>query len=431
MHRRLIALLLVLAIAAALLPMASAATYEGLHNDRIKEALRAIMFVREGNYTSVTPQDSNAVSIGFVQWHGGQAWELLMEIIERNPSQAKSILGDKFYGEIVNGSYKSWSNRTVTSEEKKLLQELLATPESIAAQDARADRYFDNFIDASWKAGMRTDATVTYYSCMYNQWGSGGIQTYMKHIRETMGTTTSTLYYSLDAFHEAVLATDYGKAYRRGREYAYNYIKSLGWNTAGPDPIRISGCPGCPGEMFYDMPAKDHWAHEAIEFVLRKGLFEGVDQTHFQPSGTMTRAMLVTVLYRLDGQKAVRTQSRFADVQRGKWYTAAVDWATDMQLVQGVSDDSFAPNDPVTREQFVTILDRFCQYQGRYQAPSCELSEYADNGKIAQFAMEHMRWAVGNGILKGIAAGGVTNLCPKTSVTRAQVALMLMRYCNL
>jgi len=440
MHRRLIALFLVLAIAAALLPVASAAEYEGLHIDAIKAALRVIMFAREGTYTSVTPQDSNAVSIGFVQWHGGQAWELLMEIIERNPTKAKSILGDTFYGEIVGGSYKSWSNRSVTSEEKRLLQELLGTPESIAAQDARADRYFDDFIKASWKAGMRTDATVTYYSTMYNQWGSGGVQTYMKYIRATMGVDTSYLYYSLDAFHTAVLNTNYGQAYIKGRKYVYEYIKSLGWNTSGPDQPgtpsvpeqpRVNDCPNCPGAAFYDMPAKSNWAHEAIEFVLQKGLFNGVDKTHFDPNGTMTRAMLVTVLYRLDGQKTPAKQSSFADVKRGQWYTDAVDWASAEDLIQGVSDTRFAPNDPLTREQLVTLLDRFSQYQGKYSPVSGSLSGYADEASVSLFAVEHMRWAVAAGILKGVTENGVTALQPKQPVTRAQVALMLMRYCNL
>ena len=160
MKRRVIALLLVLALGLSMVPFAAAAEYEGLHQDRILPAMRDLMLLVEGNYTSVTRNDSNALSIGFIQWHGGQALNLLKAIVDRDPESAQKILGDDLLSQIVNGNYDAWYYRTLTAEEGKRVSELLGTKAGMEVQDEFAYEYFLKFIDAGWKMGMRTDATT-------------------------------------------------------------------------------------------------------------------------------------------------------------------------------------------------------------------------------------------------------------------------------
>ena len=162
------------------------------------------------------------------------------------------------------------------------------------------------------------------------------------------------------------------------------------------------------------------WYHEAIDFAVANGLMNGVADTKFDPDGTMTRAMVVTVLYREAGKPEVSAPSTFTDVAEGQWYSDAIAWAQENKVVDGVAADKFAPNDNVTREQLATILWR---YAGKPEAKA-DLSDFADVDNISGYALDAMNWAVEAGIL----AGDNGNLKPTANATRAEFATMIMRF---
>ena len=153
---------------------------------------------------------------------------------------------------------------------------------------------------------------------------------------------------------------------------------------------------------------------------------DGVSEDAFAPEGTTTRAQLVTILHRLEGQPAAG-EAAFSDVPAGQWYTEAVAWAAANSIVNGVSDTTFAPNDPVTREQMAAILYRYAQYKGYDVTASGDLSGYTDAGAIRPYAEAAMAWANGAGLITGVSD---TTLQPRGNSTRAQVATILMRFCQ-
>ena len=135
----------------------------------------------------------------------------------------------------------------------------------------------------------------------------------------------------------------------------------------------------------------------------------------------------MTILYRLEGSPAVTGTSAFVDVPAGQWYTDAVNWAAANQIVKGTSATTFAPNDSITREQMAAILYRYAQYKGYDVTASADLSAYTDAAIISSYAVSAMQWAVGEGLINGITD---TTLVPGGSATRAQVAAILMRFCE-
>lgn len=182
------------------------------------------------------------------------------------------------------------------------------------------------------------------------------------------------------------------------------------------DPL---GYGKCYVKDFTDCPAP--WYHEAIDYMVDAGLMNGVGDKKFAPNGTMTRGMIVTVLYRMAGSPEVTEPSTFKDVEAGKWYADAIAWAQKNEVVNGYSADKFGPNDPVTREQIATILYR---YENMPEAKEADMSKFSDTAKISAYAKDAMEWAVGEGILSGDNG----KLKPTDNATRAEFACMIMRY---
>ena len=181
----------------------------------------------------------------------------------------------------------------------------------------------------------------------------------------------------------------------------------------------------CPSKPFTDVDITQ-WYHEGIDYVLLDGLFKGTSATTFEPNAAMTRAMLVTVLHRLEGTPAATTGNPFADVVSGNWYTNAVIWASAKGIVKGYDSDTFGANDFITREQLATILYRYAQYKG-YDVSVGEdtnILSYVDSLNISEYAIPAVQWACGAGIMQGDGA----KLDPQGNATRAQVAVMLMRF---
>lgn len=171
--------------------------------------------------------------------------------------------------------------------------------------------------------------------------------------------------------------------------------------------------------------AKGHWGEEYINFVTKRGLYNGVSDSKFGVNDAMTRAMLVTVLHRLGGTPNAKTENSFADIKGHTWYTDAVSWASAEGIVNGVDNDIFNPDGKVTREQIATILYRYVKYLDMPLEATETLNEFSDCEDISSWAAEALAWAVSEGIITG-KPNNILN--PKGNATRTEVAAILMRF---
>ena len=180
------------------------------------------------------------------------------------------------------------------------------------------------------------------------------------------------------------------------------------------------------GEPFLDVNEGD-WFYDAVAYAYENGLMDGVGGNRFAPNSATTRAQLVTILYRMEGQPVVSGDLPFTDVEAGTWYTNAVVWAAQNGIVNGVGDDTFAPGNDLTREQLVTILYRYAETKGYDVSASADLAGYPDGEEIQAYAREAMAWAVAENIIQGMEDD---TLKPAGNATRAQIATILMRFCE-
>ena len=176
---------------------------------------------------------------------------------------------------------------------------------------------------------------------------------------------------------------------------------------------------------FTDVTEGD-WFYDAVRYAYENGLMDGVEDNRFAPNSATTRAQLVTILYRLEGQPTVSGNLPFTDVETGIWYTDAILWAAQNNIVNGVSDTEFAPGDDLTRQQLVTILYRYAEAKGYDVSASADLSGYPDADQVQDYAQPAMAWAVAEGIVEGMDG----NLNPAGNASRAQIATILMRFCE-
>ncbi len=224
-------------------------------------------------------------------------------------------------------------------------------------------------------------------------------------------------------------------------------LKRLDYDVFGVSPENhlLLYYPGTPAEKLvqyqrypyaniYDvlaLPYQDvqqgDWYYSAVSFAYYNGLMNGVADMLFDPNGTMTRAMLVTVLWRLDGGSADGT-SPYTDVPEGTWYTDGVIWATENGIVNGVGNGKFDPNGTVTREQIATILYRYAAYRGVDVTDRASLDLFTDAGAVSDYARAPMQWAVQTKLISGRLDHKQLYLAPQSGGTRAEVATILMRF---
>ena len=181
---------------------------------------------------------------------------------------------------------------------------------------------------------------------------------------------------------------------------------------------------GCPSTNFTDVE-ENGWYHTGVDFMVRNGFMNGVADDAFDVDGNLTRAQLVTILYRIAGEPESTATNPFADVADGQWYTNAVIWAAENGIVKGVNTTTFAPNDQISREQIATILFRYA----KAEKVEGKLAGFPDAEKVSDYAADAMAWAVEQGLINGISeSDGKTYLAPQETATRAQIAVILMRY---
>lgn len=449
MKRRWIAAILALCM---VLPMATsvfASTgYEGhVNTEALVEGGKKMYMTNEGNYSSVVCADGDgstqAVSMGILGWHASKALELMKMICAKAPEYSRQVLGDSLYYEIVNAAATAWNYRTFSSSEAARASTLLGSSYGIAAQEELARKDILRQVGEAWDQGVRSEAAILYYCSMSNQYGPYGAAGKMPYIRAALGITENQTINSLETFHAGVVEAAKTNSsignYLNYRVKIYNFIKyTLGWDTNGgsvpgsstaTDP---TPAPEPTSKYFSDVPASS-WACEGIEYVYEKGLFAGTGNgSTFSPDENMTRAMVVAVLYRLDGRPGTSfVNMPFTDVPSDAYYYDAVVWASSRNIVSGTSATTFAPDKSVTREELSALLYRYATYKGTagYVNPSAlQTGGYSDSGKVSDFATIAMCWAVSRGLIKGSKNDGVTLLDPLGTATRAQVASIFMRY---
>ncbi len=223
--------------------------------------------------------------------------------------------------------------------------------------------------------------------------------------------------------------------------HAWGDWKTVKEPTADADGEEQRVCDRCGAEQTRALPYGGHvcpsahftdtdlglWYHEDLDYVVENGLMIGMSADEFGPDLVMTRAMVVTALYRLEGEPTPKSSvSAFGDVVRGSWYAAAVNWAAENGIVKGMSAEEFMPNDSITREQMATIFYRYAKYKGYNVAASDGLNKFTDAGKVSGWALEAMQWCVGAGLINGMSK---TELSPRGTATRIQYAAILHRFC--
>lgn len=175
---------------------------------------------------------------------------------------------------------------------------------------------------------------------------------------------------------------------------------------------------------FTDVKESD-WFFKGVEYVVDKDIMSGVSENEFAPSGKLTRAMLVQMLYNMESRPACDAENAFMDVPVGQWYTDAVIWANDAKIVSGMGEGLFAPNMEITREQMVAMLYNYAKYKGYDVTASADLSAFADTASVSAWAQPAMQWAVAEGYISGM---GDSQLAPQGTATRAEIASVIMRF---
>lgn len=202
-----------------------------------------------------------------------------------------------------------------------------------------------------------------------------------------------------------------------------------GWEKADGQEAGEAGEEAGGEKASFDDVLPGHWAYEAVEYVNGKGLMSGVGGGSFSPGQPTTRGMLVTILYRMEGEPEYENTGtiRFTDVNDDAWYAKGVYWAAENGIVKGVGDGRYLPEDPVTREQMAAIFHRYAGYKGYDVTAQGDLSAFTDAASVGDWAREALIWAVDKELINGMGDGTVN---PRGTATRAQTAAILMRFCE-
>lgn len=175
---------------------------------------------------------------------------------------------------------------------------------------------------------------------------------------------------------------------------------------------------------FEDVSVED-WYYDKVKYVYDNGLMSGITEKEFYPEYATSRAMVVTILYRQEGEPAVGSQS-FSDIKANQWYTAAVAWGAENGIVAGYNDGTFGPDHPITREQMAAIIQRYSDYKGYDTTKRADLSVFPDGDAVSDWAKKNVQWAVAEKFINGMNG----KLYPQAEATRAQVATILKIYCT-
>ena len=407
--KQLIGTLLVLMLCVSLAAPAAAATPG---TKEIAAAALDLISSPEGSYGSVSANDSGAVSVGRIQWHGQRALIVVRLAVQyMGAAGAVSILGQSFYNEITNAG-TNWSSRSVNSTEKAALSKLLDSDAGHRAQDDQGVADMTGYISSGQKNGLTRPEVLVYYCDMYNHWPVEAINV-AKSAVSSVGSGNAV---TLDVIHNAAKNSGFSK-YMTLRNKAYDFCSNINWSKY----MATEPTPTPTPTSFSDVPAGS-WYAESVKWAVDKGITSGTGNNCFSPDNTCTRAEAVTFLWRAMGSlKTSTTVTVFDDVSTDAFYFNAVYWAREQGITSGTGDKTFSPNDKCTRGQIITFL---------WRAANCP----AGGGKTFSdvpadsFYATAVSWAASNGITSGTTA---TTFAPDDYCTRAQIVTFLYRARNI
>ena len=292
---------------------------------------------------------------------------------------------------------------------------LYAPGESVSADVTKLTAKFAGGSSGSGGGGGSRKPSVTYYTLHFETNGGSAI-TDMREENNTRISLTKYVptrqgYTFIGWYSDHNLTNQVSEV-----SLTKNMTVYAGWRADENPDIVVN--------PFTDVSEKD-WFYNDAMFVYKNGLMLGTSKTLFSPHGTVTRGMMATILWRMEGSLAPKDENSFTDVEAGMWYADAITWTTANGIFAGYSKDKFGPDDPVTREQLTAIFYRYADYKGYKLTVTGNLDKFEDADKITDYAKTVMQWAVGNGLIKGKAEN---LLDPQGTATRAEISAMLHRF---
>ena len=292
---------------------------------------------------------------------------------------------------------------------------LYAPGESVSADVTKLTAKFAGGSSGSGGGGGSRKPSVTYYTLHFETNGGSAIT----DMREANNTRISLTKY-VPTRHGYTFIGWYSDHNLTNQVSEVSLTKNMtvyaGWRADENPDIVVN--------PFTDVSEKD-WFYNDAMFVYKNGLMLGTSKTLFSPHGTVTRGMMATILWRMEGSLAPKGENSFTDVEAGRWYADAITWTAENGIFAGYNKDKFGPDDPITREQLTAIFYRYADYKGYKLTVTGNLDKFEDADKITDYAKTVMQWAVGNGLIKGKAE---TLLDPQGTATRAEIAAMLHRF---
>ena len=292
---------------------------------------------------------------------------------------------------------------------------LYAPGESVSADVTKLTAKFAGGSSGSGGGGGSRKPSVTYYTLHFETNGGSAIT----DMREENNTRISLTKY-VPTRHGYTFIGWYSDHNLTNQVSEVSLTKNMtvyaGW--------RADETPDTVANPFTDVFEKD-WFYDDAMFVYKNGLMLGTSKTLLSPHGTVTRGMMATILWRMEGSLAPKGENSFTDVEAGRWYADAITWTAENGIFAGYSKDKFGPDDPITREQLTAIFYRYADYKGYKLTVTGNLDKFEDADKITDYAKTVMQWAVGNRLIKGKSE---TLLDPQGTATRAEISAMLHRF---
>lgn len=288
------------------------------------------------------------------------------------------------------------------------------------------------------KTGLKVEVAQSAYGVYVNaieglaEFDEGQESGWMYRVNGEFSDCSAPLYYLSDGDYVEWLYTrnlgkDLGENYNMGTTTS-SFVKpkqeKTEEKTEESEKIPETEIAKVFTEDTYKDVRADDWYYEAVKYAHENDLMQGTDNG-FEPEGKMTRAMLITVLWRAEKEPVTNYHMTFDDIKADEWYTEAVRWASGENIISGIGDNLFGTDNEITREQMATVLYRYVQKKNIETDKNTEISDYADSDAVSDYAVSAVEWALGAGIIKGKTE---TNISPADSATRAEVATMLMRF---
>lgn len=313
------------------------------------------------------------------------------------------------------------------SETFTVYANLMAQPRAMSALTERSAEE-EGYL---WNTKVEIELSFTVKNRSNGSGGGGGPVSYTLSFETGEGSKVD----SVSKVSGTTVDLDDYVSSREGYEFTGWYndretTEKIGSVTLRGDKTVYAGWEKADGEEpSFDDVLPGHWAYEAVEYVNGKGLMSGVGGGSFSPGQPTTRGMLVTILYRMEGEPEYENTGtiRFTDVNDDAWYAKGVYWAAENGIVKGVGDGRYLPEDPVTREQMAAIFHRYAGYKGYDVTAQGDLSAFTDAASVGDWAREALIWAVDKELINGMGDGTVN---PRGTATRAQTAAILMRFCE-